>query len=50
MLYFKNKTFEKIALEAQQVFESHDYKIRMAPKTFFSKTVFIAWFEAMFFV
>jgi hypothetical protein len=28
----KNKTFEKTALEAQQLFGSHDYIIRTSPK------------------
>jgi CYTH domain-containing protein len=30
----KNKTFEKTALEAQQLFEGHDYTIKTSPRTF----------------
>jgi hypothetical protein len=45
----KNKTFEQAALEAQQLFESHDYTIRMSPKMFITQTLFIDWIEMVFF-
>jgi hypothetical protein len=44
----KNKTFEKTALEAQQLFESHDYTIRTSSKTFITETLFIDWIEMVF--
>jgi hypothetical protein len=46
----QSKTFEKTAPEAQQLFDSHDYAIRMAPKTFVPETLFIDWFETVFLV
>jgi hypothetical protein len=36
----KNKAFEKTALGAQQLFEGHDYTVRMAPKTFITEILF----------
>jgi hypothetical protein len=38
------------ALEGQHLFEGHDETIRMAPKTFTTKTLFIDWFETIFLV
>jgi hypothetical protein len=46
----KNKAFEKTVLEAQQLFECHDYTIRMSPKTIITETVFTDWIEMMFLV
>jgi hypothetical protein len=46
----KNKTFEKTALESQQLFEGHDYTIRTLPKTFITETLFIDWTEMVFHV
>jgi hypothetical protein len=46
----KNKTFDKTALEAQQLFEGHDYTIRTSPKTFITETLFIDWIEMVFLV
>jgi recombinational DNA repair protein RecT len=37
----KNKTSEKRALEAQQLFGSHDHPIRMALKTFITEILFL---------
>jgi hypothetical protein len=48
--YFKNKTFEKTGLEAQQLSEGHDYTIRTSPKTFITETLFIDWIEMAFLV
>jgi hypothetical protein len=46
----KNKTFEKTALEAQQLFDGDDYTIRTSPKTFIIETLFIDWIEMVFLV
>jgi hypothetical protein len=46
----KNKTFEKTALEGQQLSESHDYTIRTSPKTFITETLLINWIEIVFLV
>jgi 4-hydroxybenzoate polyprenyltransferase len=46
----KNKTFEKIALKAQQLFEGHDYIIRTSPKTFRTETLFVDWIDMVFLV
>jgi hypothetical protein len=51
MLYVKkNKTIKKTALEAQQLFESNDSPIRMAPKTFITETLFVDWLETVFLI
>jgi hypothetical protein len=46
----KNKTFEKTALEAQQLFEGHDYTIRTSLKTFITETLLLDWIEMVFLV
>jgi hypothetical protein len=43
-----NKTFEKAALEPQQLFEAHEHTIGMAPKIFITGTLFINWLETVF--
>jgi hypothetical protein len=49
-LISKSKTFKKTTLEAQQLFEGHDYTIRMTPKPFVTETLFIDWLETVFLV
>jgi hypothetical protein len=44
----KNKTFEKTALVARQLFEGHDYTMRTAPKTCITEVLFIDWHETVF--
>jgi hypothetical protein len=46
----ENKTFEKPALEAQQLFEGHDYTIRTSPKKFITETLFVGRIEMVFLV
>jgi hypothetical protein len=46
----KNKTFEKTALEAQQLFKGHDYTIKTSRKTLITETLFINWIEIAFLV
>jgi hypothetical protein len=44
----KNKRFENTALKAQQRFESHNYTIKLSPKTFITETLFINWNKMVF--
>jgi hypothetical protein len=44
----KLTTFEKALLAAQKLYESHDYAILSAPRTFITEILFIDWFDTIF--
>jgi hypothetical protein len=43
-----NKTFDKVSLAAQQLFEGHDYTSRAAEKTFITEMLSIDWSQNVF--
>jgi hypothetical protein len=42
------KTFEKAFLDAQKLYEGHDYPIQSAPRTFITEVLFIDWLDTIF--